>query len=315
MTRIGLVLGAGGALGASWTVGALSALQDHLGWDARAADAVVGTSAGAVVAAMLGGGVAIKSLLNSQRGFQTDEVPFEYDYQAERARPPLPKLRVGSAPLLLRSALRPWQISPLVTVSAWLLEGRGNLDHIGSVVSQVVPAGEWPAGTRIVAMDFDSGDRVAFGGEDAPAAEFSDAVMASCAIPGWYAPVRINGRRYVDGGTFSRSNLDLVAGEGLDIVYVFAPMAALGAIPSSGAGRVEHFLRSVANRQLRKEADVVRASGTRVVLLAPGPQDLDAIGANVMDPKRRERVLETSLRTSAAAVAVADADHPLPATG
>ncbi|MEP7056100.1 MAG: patatin-like phospholipase family protein [Actinomycetota bacterium] len=315
MTRRGLVLGAGGALGATWIVGVLAALQSELNWDVRTAERVVGTSAGSVVAAMLAGGVGVGSLLNSQRGLQTDDVPFEYDYEAERARPPLPKLRVGSRALVLRGALHPRQIGPLATVSAWMLEGRGNLDHIGSVVDQVVPAGEWPRRphTRIVAMDFESGARVAFGAEGAPASDFASAVMASCAIPGWYAPVMIGGRRYVDGGTYSRTNLDLMAGEGLDIVFALAPMAALGDRPTSATGRVEHLIRRGVSRRLRREADTVRAAGTKVVLLSPGPEDLDAIGANVMDPRRRERVLDTSLRTSAAAVKAALALDGIPA--
>lgn len=319
MTRRGVVLGAGGALGASWTIGALTALQDELGWDVRGADMLVGTSAGSVIAAMLAGGVAVRSLLNHQRGeVAPDDFPFDYDYGVERARPPLPKLRVGSRSLLLRSALHPGRVPAMATMSAWLLEGRGNLDHIGSVVDQVVTPGEWPAApvTRIVAMDFDAGARVAFGSLTAPDTDFASAVMASCAIPGWYAPVPIDGRRYVDGGACSPTSVDLLADEDLDVVYVFAPLATIGGSPSSPAGRLEHLLRSMVSRRVRKEADVVRESGTRIVLLAPGPVDLDAIGANVMDPRRRERVLETSLRTSVAAVQAALAsDNGLPATG
>jgi NTE family protein len=318
MTRVGLVLGAGGALGASWTIGALTALQAELGWDARDADTIVGTSAGSVVAAMLAGGVGVDALLNHQRGEPAPAgTSFDYDYAVERARPPLPRLRVGSRSLVLRSALHPRQIPTLATISAWLLEGRGNLDHIGSVVDQVVPRGQWPTRPRtwIVAMDFDAGARVAFGSEGAPAGDFASAVMASCAIPGWYAPVSIDRRRYVDGGAVSPTSVDLLAGRGLDVVYVLAPMATVGGRPSSAAGRVEHLLRSVVTRRVRKEADVVRESGTRVVLVAPGSEDLDAIGANVMDPRRRERVLETSLRTSVASVHTALRDDGLSATG
>jgi NTE family protein len=40
-----------------------------------------------------------------------------------------------------------------------------------------------------------------------------------------------------------------------------------------------------------------------VTILGPGPEDLEAIGVNVMQVSRRIRVLETSLRTSAAALA------------
>jgi NTE family protein len=49
---------------------------------------------------------------------------------------------------------------------------------------------------------------------------------------------------------------------------------------------------------LRREAAAVEASGTTVHLLTPGPEDLAAMGVNLMDAGRRRRVLETSLRTS-----------------
>jgi predicted acylesterase/phospholipase RssA len=45
-----------------------------------------------------------------------------------------------------------------------------------------------------------SGRRVAFGRPGAPSAGLPDAVVASCSIPGWYAPKEIDGRAYVDGG-------------------------------------------------------------------------------------------------------------------
>jgi NTE family protein len=51
----------------------------------------------------------------------------------------------------------------------------------------------------------------------------------------------------------------------------------------------------------REEMAVVRATGTAVYALGPGPEDLEAIGSNLMDASRRQRVLETSLRTSAQA--------------
>jgi hypothetical protein len=41
--------------------------------------------------------------------------------------------------------------------------------------------------------------------------------------------------------------------------------------------------------------------GLDVTVLTPGPEDLAAMGGNLMDSRRREAVFETSLRTSAAA--------------
>ena len=48
--RRGLVLGAGGVLGAAWTIGALRALELEHGIDPRTMDVVIGTSAGSVLA-------------------------------------------------------------------------------------------------------------------------------------------------------------------------------------------------------------------------------------------------------------------------
>jgi len=151
-------------------------------------------------------------------------------------------------------------------------------------------------------MDYDSGKRIAFGREGAPPAALSEAVTASCAIPGWYAPIEISGRRYVDGGACSSTSLDLLAGQGLDEIFVIAPMVSFAYdAPSGVAARLERRVRRAITRRLLREAEKVQASGTRVTMLGPGPEDLEAIGANLMDASRRDTVLNTALRTSAEA--------------
>ena len=59
--RIGVVLGAGGVLGAAWTAGALVALQRRLPVPLGAVDLIVGTSAGSIMAAALRCGVGVDS--------------------------------------------------------------------------------------------------------------------------------------------------------------------------------------------------------------------------------------------------------------
>jgi NTE family protein len=61
---------------------------------------------------------------------------------------------------------------------------------------------------------------------------------------------------------------------------------------------------------LLREAWALRAAGIAVTVLTPGPEDLAVMGANLMDPRRRRAVLETSLRTSAATFAGARQDRP-----
>ena len=193
MTRRGLVLGAGGVLGAAWTIGALAAVEEEYGWDPREAEVLIGTSAGSVLAAFLGCGVGVEQLLNHQRGIVAPgdpEIHFDPDRDSGGALPPRPKLRMGSPRGVLSSALRPWKVTPMGALAAVLPQGRGSLAPLGQLVEAVRPDGGWAdhPQTWVVAMDYDSGRRVAFGRDGAPKAELRDAVMASCAIPGWYAP-------------------------------------------------------------------------------------------------------------------------------
>jgi NTE family protein len=310
--RRGLVLGAGGVLGAAWTIGALSAVQEHYGWDPREADVLIGTSAGSVLASFLGCGITVEQLLNHQKGVPAPgdpEIAYDPDRDSGGALPPRPRLRIGSPKGVVSSALRPWKVTPMGALAAVLPQGRGSLAPIGQLVDAVCPPGGWTPHDRtwIVAMDYDNGRRTVFGRRESPRAGLRDAVMASCAIPGWYAPVPIAGRRYVDGGTCSPTSLDLVARLALDEVVVLSPMTSLRYDrPAAVAARIERRFRRISSKRVVGEIKRVAATGTTVTFLGPGPEDLDVIGANMMDPRRRQQVLETSLRTSAAALRTGD---------
>ena len=161
-TRRGLVLGGGGVLGAAWMVGALQALQDETGVDVRDFDAFVGTSAGSILAALLGAGVSVADLVNHQRGdhFESGRLAgFHFDYAEATGgdRPSRSRPGLGSRELLIRNARQLHQLPPTAVLSAFLPEGRGNLDAVGALISHVVPDG-WVArdGVTIVALDYDT---------------------------------------------------------------------------------------------------------------------------------------------------------------
>ncbi len=307
--RWGLVLGGGGVLGGAWTVGALSALQEVHGLDARDAEVIVGTSAGSVTAALLGAGVAADDLRAHQLGAApSDErlatAAWSYDSSVGGAHPPRPHFHVGSAALVTRNVSR-WRRMPPTAVLAGLMpEGRGSLAAVGALVAGLVPTGWAPhPGVRVVALDYDTGHRVVFGSEHAPAVDLADAVMASCAIPGWYAPMTIGGHRYVDGGAWSATSADLLAGLGLAEVFVLAPMVSFAFDrPASLLARAERRWRAQVTRRCLREVAKVHHAGTEVTVLGPGPEDLAAMGSNLMAGERRHEVLRTSLRTSAAAL-------------
>jgi NTE family protein len=308
-TGRGLVLGGGGSLGAAWMVGALQALQDEIGVDLRDFDAYVGTSAGSVLAALLGAGVSVGDLVKHQRGLTLESGPlagFHFDYKTATGgeRPMRPRAGLGSRELLIRNARQLRLLPPTALLSALLPVGRGTIGAVGALVAHVVPEG-WVArdGVTIVALDYDTGERVAFGRPGAPRAALPDAVMASCAIPGWYQPVMIGEHRFIDGGAWSSTNLDLLAGEGLDEVFVLAPQVSFDAdSPTQWATRLERQWRNRVTRKVVREVETVHRHGTEVTVLGPGPEDLEAIGGNLMDVSRRPAVIETSLRTSVLAL-------------
>ncbi|MDP9219524.1 MAG: patatin-like phospholipase family protein, partial [Actinomycetota bacterium] len=130
-----------------------------------------------------------------------------------------------------------------------------------------------------------------------------DAVMASCAIPGWYQPVRIGGRRYIDGGAWSTTSVDLMLGFDLDEVFVVAPMVSFAMDePTQLTTKLERRWRARVTRRCLHEVALLHRGGTDVTVIGPGPQDLQAIGGNLMDVGRRESVLRTSLETTPAAL-------------
>lgn len=319
MTRRALVLGAGGVLGAAWTIGALDAVQEHHGWDPREAEVLVGTSAGSVLAASLAAGIGVATLVNHQQGVLAPGDPridYDHDTGSGGALPRLPLPFVGSVRGLASAALHPRRITPLMALSAALPKGRGSIEPVGRLVDALVPAGAWaphPA-TWIVAMDLDSGRRTIFGRDGSPQVPLREAVKSSCSIPGWYEPVSVGGRRYVDGGACSPTSLDLLAGLGLDEVVVLSPTTSLEYdAPTTLGGRLERRVRRLMTRRLLGELRKVAAGGTRVTLLGPGAQDLPVIGANLMDPRRRLAVLETSRRTSRASLVEQERRHAGPA--
>jgi NTE family protein len=305
--RRGLVLGGGGVLGGTWAVGALAAMEERFGFAAADADVIVGTSAGSVIAALIGADVTVDQLRHHYVDDAVEDGPLAgYAFDPVQAtggsRPGIPRLLGPGSPRLIGSSLRRLGQVPATTVlSAFMPEGTRSLERIGHLVDAVTPFGEWSShrGVWVVAMDYEDGKRVVFGRPGAPVAPLSRAVVASCSIPGWFQPVVINGRTYVDGGAVSATSIDVLAHAGLDEVYVIAPMVSFETDrPSSVAARLERRWRGQLTKAARQEAAVVRSAGATVRMVGPGPEDLVAIGANLMDDTRRRFVLETSLRTS-----------------
>ena len=310
--RIGLVLSAGGLTGAAWMTGALPALQQRLPQPAGDVEMIVGTSAGSVLTAGLRCQASIEEMVGYQRG---EAVPGLAGLPAihDGPLPPVPQPRMGSPLLWCTALLTPHRVHPRVSATAWLPHGRGQHTGLRAMVHHLQARHHatrgavrpwWADGrTWIVAVDYDSGQRVVFGRAGAPAAPLPDAVVASCSIPGWYRPARIGGRRYVDGGVRSLTSLGLLAEVGLDEVYVLAPMAS--------TARTRHARRTSGWNGPCAAWPPVRCCATpagsapaasRSPCSPPAPRTWPRWASTPWTPAR-PAVVETSLRTSPAALA------------
>lgn len=313
--RIGLVMGAGGVLGNAYLSGVVAALWEVTGFEPRTAAALVGTSAGSVHAALYGAGMpALFGLWRSRGGRVPDEAMGGLGTAEDLSDPgeaadirdmyiparALPRLGPASAGLMIRAATRPWSYKPEVVASGLLPEGMLTNGAVGRVIRRVVPAGWTPhPRTWITAVNLRSGRREVFGRPEAPRAHLDRAVRASCAIPGFYRPVRIGRDRYVDGGVHSPSNADLLSGLDLDLAIAVNPMSSLEGHASAGLiDRYLNPLRRIAGRRLDGELRLLAAEEVPTLVLSPTARDLAVFGRNLMDPRPRRLVAETALAST-----------------
>jgi len=307
--RIGLVLGAGGVLGGAWLTGALHAIARETGWDPGSSDYIVGTSAGAMVGALLACGVPPWFMVAHSAGESFSglrDVNGELASKADRAagvsyslHRGVPQLGPGSWRLGISALARPYKYSPAALLAGWMPLGPVSTEPLKDTVRRAC-ADSWAPHPNYwaTAVDYQTGRRVAFGSAEAPAVELADAVAASCAVPGFFRAVELDGRRYIDGGVHYVSNLDLLEDEGLDLVLALNPMSSLHAgAPRTLGERLAYAIRQNAGRRLGSEARRLRAAGIEVLLIQPTVHDLDAMGTNLMSRGRRNQVITTAVET------------------
>jgi NTE family protein len=133
------------------------------------------------------------------------------------------------------------------------------------VIGARLAGAAWPErALTITAVDAETGAFRTF--DRASGVPLLHAVAASCAVPGVYPPVTIDGHRYVDGGMRSAANADLA--HGYDRLVVLAPIPrGFGPMASVDAQ--------------------VTGMVSRVAVVSPDKDSKVAIGRNVLDPAAR----------------------------
>jgi NTE family protein len=290
-----LVLGGGGILGEAWMTSLLVGVEQETGFDPRACRAFVGTSAGSIVGAVLAAGVEPRTRLG-----HLPEPPPLIDETPTGDRPGVlsqaweTALGVGGvavAPLVavgLRSSEPAGALARRVFLGR-IPEGRLSLDRLARDLDQA--GARWDGRLSVAAVDAESGRRVMFGSDGAPEASVSAAVTASCAIPGVFEPRTIDGRRYVDGGLWSPTNMDRApAGRGTRVLCL-NPTGSMRPSAGSPFGMFGSLSRGLASI----EALALKRRGARVTTVGPDAASHAAMGDDLMDPTPRSSVIVAGL--------------------
>jgi NTE family protein len=266
-TTRALVLGPGGVVGTAWMAGLASGLRRD-GVDLAEADLIVGTSAGAIVGALLATGQDPDRLADPSR-------PADPDGSTPEADPG----RVAEVfTVLADPGLEPAAARRRVGRLALAAETGTEHAYIARMAS-LISAREWPDRKLLItAVDIETGEPKVW--DRASGAPLPAAVASSCAMPGVYPPITINGRRYMDGALRSGTNTDLATGA--DVLVVIEPLAHRFPASSSTESSPQH------------------GEGT-VVAIAPDPAAVDAFGPDLHDRAAWQPSYQAGVRQAAKA--------------
>ncbi len=263
-----VVLGGGGVVGVAWESGLVAGLLEG-GVDLRDAEGFVGTSAGSIVGARLASGQDLRE-------------------PAPPVRPAMPA--EGPDLVTLGEVFAKWSAAETMTAALMREIGRLALEARTAPetvwvqsIARSTGLDDWPARPyRCVGVDCERGEMRVF--DAASGAPFARAAAASCAVPGMFPPVTIDGRRYMDGGVRSGTSADVLLEDAPRLVLALAPICEGTA--SFGA---------LAERQLDAELAALAAleqAGAVSVKVVPEAREKVAFGDNLMDPQAAEAARE-----------------------
>jgi NTE family protein len=192
--------------------------------------------------------------------------------------------------MLQRALTRPWQFRPLAAGMTLLAPGRHDIvEQLAALRELEQPVWPEPA-LWICAVRRRDGRRVVFGRTGTPHVPIHLAVAASCAVPGYFAPVQIDGHSFVDGGVHSPTNAAILRGSGVDLAIIIAPMSG------SAGWRPDFYAAalSYSTRLLNREVRALEAAGIQTVVFAPGGAEQQVMGNDMMSRKRLNEVVQES---------------------
>lgn len=266
MVSRALVLGGGGSTGFAWQWGLLTGLHDA-GVRLGGADLLVGTSAGAAAAVELAATSNPRELLAFMMSTSKNTGESGIDGNFEMFTRTLHRLAAeGYEPAELRARIGAMALAAQTAPEATFRQ----------IVTGYIRVRQWPEQlVRLTAVDAHSGKRIVFDKDSV--VPVVDAVAASCAAPGVWAPITIGESHYIDGGVHSPTNADLAAGH--ERVVVIAPVPELRELPGG---------------KLSEQLADVEAEG-KATVVTPDEKVRELIGNNLMDLSRRPSITQAGL--------------------
>jgi NTE family protein len=289
-----LVLGGGGILGEAWMSALLAGLDESERFDARSCGGYIGTSAGSIVAAVLAAGIEPGSRLGRmpEQPATIESSDVSVPTGAAQALHGVASTAAvatgGMAWLALRASEPAGKLARRLVLSR-VPQGRRSLAQLGREIERT--GARWDGRLRICAVELTSGNRVIFDGSGEPEATVSQAVEASCAIPGVFRPVVLDGARYVDGGAWSPTNMDVAEVKRGSSVLCLNPTGAMQSAATRGLRGIAMVSRSIAGL----EAAALRRGRASVRVLSPDDACVRAMGGSLMSAANREDVIRAGL--------------------
>jgi NTE family protein len=268
-----LVIGGGGAVGVGWQIGLLTGLRKS-GIDLAGAEAIVGTSAGALIGGLLASGRDVTDALASLAALQQGIAP---DLLASGNAAFLNALRQASFGNDPREALR-------IIGRAAQEANTPSHDAYNALFSSLDDI-TWPTGFRCTSIDIETGDLVVWDQESGVA--LRDAVASSCCIPLLFPTVVIKGRHHMDGGILSHLNLPAAPPTEVVVVLSCHPLGSQdGSVDSALATSI-----AGANEELAHLRDTAR-----VIAIEADFSDIEAPAHMLMDPNLAMHALQIGKR-------------------
>ncbi len=337
--RLALACAGGGVTGAIYEIGVLAALEERLeNASLTDFDVFIGVSAGAYITALLANGIPPGVLYRNVTRSAGERTDID-DLGLFRLNVDEIVLRIAKAPLTILEAAWDYYKNSHETTLTDLVASLSALLPSGVFRNEGLEAwlSTWldhPDRTndfrklkktlRVVAVDLDTGEAATFGAPGLDAVPISKAVAASCAMPGIYRPVRINGVDYIDGGVRKTAHLSLAFRERCGLAICVNPIVPLRYLHHGDAASVngrselkrgglvtilDQVFRVTLYSRMNYGMSRYRREDPEadILLFEPRAEDLPRVMRNIMRTSGRARIAQYAYRTTMQTI---DADYP-----